>query len=92
MQKAYRRVAQVVRGLTSTEREIASVKTDMDNKIQQLIASRETTLTLRAKVDQLRFENGQFVASGMSDCRAINVFARIQLLLCRIYRNGRLRS
>jgi hypothetical protein len=89
IQATQAQIAQSAQALMSSEREIAFVKTEMNSKQQRLVSSRESILTLRAKIDQLRFENGQLIASGMSHCRAVHVFARIQVPLCRICGNGR---
>jgi hypothetical protein len=64
MANAYPRRESLLRALMSTEREIASVKSELDNKQRLLTSLQETVLPLRAKVDQLRFEIGNVVASG----------------------------
>ncbi len=72
-QKAQAQIAQSTQALLSKQQEISSVKPELLNKQQRLVLSRETTLTLRAKIDQLRFENGQLVASGISMRSCLNL-------------------
>ncbi len=65
LRKAYRRrISKSAQALMSTKREIAFVKTELNSKERLLASARGTTRTLRARVDKLRLEIGNVVASG----------------------------